>query len=265
MAEDQKDKLKRERPPYTILGKALIEDTQLTLPDLGVYWAICYHADTEGSSFPSYATIAKEARVCRRSAVQSVKNLITCGYLKKQPRKIDGKLERASNLYTVTNVYLHVKVIGSAPDAPPIGGSPDALPEVVHERNQGGARETLEQDSMNKKEEDLRKGTSKSRLVGGFCRRYKEKTARGPTSSRDIIGRQFGLWLKTYSEDEIDKVLDYFFGYEKRTQFGFDKFRGGFDNLAPRATGAIADNGNNTAVEDLSARRKREEAARDKV
>ncbi len=74
------------------------------------------------------------------------------------------------------------------------------------------------------------------RLVDTYHDAYFAKTKEKPTVS-GRWGRAFKGWLRAHSEEDIRKVIAYFFAYDKRTLFGFDKFQTAFDNLAPAALG----------------------------
>ncbi len=74
------------------------------------------------------------------------------------------------------------------------------------------------------------------RLVDAYHDAYLAKTKEKPTVS-GRWGRAFKGWLRAHSEEQIRKVIAYFFAYDKRTLFGFDKFQTAFDNLAPAALG----------------------------
>ncbi len=66
--------------------------------DILVYLALAKHADGEGTCWPSMATIAKVARVCRTKAFQAIKHLEARGYLRRTPRfRPDGGV--TSNAY----------------------------------------------------------------------------------------------------------------------------------------------------------------------
>jgi len=103
----------------------------------------------------------------------------------------------------------------------------------VQEREEEKEKE-LELDKD--KEKDKEKDPAVKRLVDNYHDAYLAKTREKPTVS-GRWGRAFKTWLRGHSEEDIRKVIAYFFAYSKRTQFGFDKFQTAFDNLAPAALG----------------------------
>jgi hypothetical protein len=90
--------VERRRLPFTLIENIILEDQALGPVDILVYLALAKYADGEGTCWPSMATIAKVARVCRTKAFQAIKHLEACGYLKRTPRfRPDGGV--TSNAY----------------------------------------------------------------------------------------------------------------------------------------------------------------------
>jgi hypothetical protein len=86
------------------------------------------------------------------------------------------------------------------------------------------------------KEKDKTPDTRIPGLIRYYCTKYEQRTTEKPTVSGQW-GAQFKRWLRNHGDDDIRRVIDYFFGYEKRTLFGFGKFVTAFDSLLPGATG----------------------------
>jgi len=90
--------VERRRLPFTLIENIILEDQTLGPVDILVYIALAKHADGEGTCWPSIATIAKIARVCRSKVFQAIKHLEARGYLKRTPRfRPDGGV--TSNAY----------------------------------------------------------------------------------------------------------------------------------------------------------------------
>jgi len=88
----------RRRLPFTLIENIVLEDQVLGPVDILVYIALAKHADGEGTCWPSMATIAKVARVCRSKAFEAIKHLEACGYLERTARfRPDGGV--TSNVY----------------------------------------------------------------------------------------------------------------------------------------------------------------------
>src|SRR5208283_5440651 len=78
--------VERRRLPFTLIENIILEDQTLGPVDILVYIALAKHADGEGTCWPSIATIAKIARVCRSKVFQAIKHLEARGYLKRTAR-----------------------------------------------------------------------------------------------------------------------------------------------------------------------------------
>src|SRR5208337_3805656 len=96
--------------------------------DILVYLALTKHADLAGTCWPSMATIAKVARVCRSKVFETIKHLEARGYLKRSARfRPDGGV--------TSNVYHLIPL--EAKKYPPvvqdvIPHPPERLPPVHH-------------------------------------------------------------------------------------------------------------------------------------
>jgi len=118
--------VERRRLPFTLIENIILEDQALGPVDVLVYLALAKHADSEGSCWPSMATIAKVARVCRSKAFQAIKHLEALGYLKRTARfRADGGV--TSNAYQLLPI--------EARRYPPVAQNdtpchPDKLPPV---------------------------------------------------------------------------------------------------------------------------------------
>src|SRR5208337_2837518 len=90
--------VERRRLPFTLIENIVLEDKALGPVDILVYLALAKHADHEGTCWPSMATIAKVARVCRSKVFETIKHLEARGYLKRSARfRPDGGV--TSNVY----------------------------------------------------------------------------------------------------------------------------------------------------------------------
>ena len=88
--------------PFTRVPDAVMLDEHLTPIQFRIYVVIARRADRESASaFPSYETIAKDANISRRSAINGVKALVKAGYLAKRPQE-SGQGDATSNLYTIS-------------------------------------------------------------------------------------------------------------------------------------------------------------------
>lgn len=97
------DKLRRKRPPFTLIENAVIKDLEISGYALLVYTVLCMHADHEdGTCFPGFAEIGKYSRCSRSTIKRALKELIDYGYVEKETRKVPGRQENDSNLYTIT-------------------------------------------------------------------------------------------------------------------------------------------------------------------
>ena len=91
--------------PFTRVPDAVMLDEHLTPIQFRIYVVIARRADRESASaFPSYETIAKDANISRRSAINGVKALVKAGYLAKRPQE-SGQGDATSNLYTICLLY----------------------------------------------------------------------------------------------------------------------------------------------------------------
>ena len=84
---------------FTTIPTALYEDERLPRTCLVVYGVLTSHAGSSGRIFPSYDTIAKEARISRRTAIYAMKRLVYYGYVAKQKGTFKGTSKQASNYY----------------------------------------------------------------------------------------------------------------------------------------------------------------------
>jgi len=120
--------VERRRLPFTLIENIVLEDQALGPVDILVYLALAKHADSEGSCWPSMATIAKVARVCRSKAFQAIKHLEALGYLKRTARfRADGGV--TSNAYQLLAIETRRYPPVAQNDTP---CHPDKLPPVHH-------------------------------------------------------------------------------------------------------------------------------------
>ena len=88
------------RTPFLWIEKPIITDRRVSLYGLAVYVALAYHAGGERQSWPSYQTLAVEARCSRRRAILAVAELVNTGYVKKTVRK-DAKGDPTSCFFVL--------------------------------------------------------------------------------------------------------------------------------------------------------------------
>jgi hypothetical protein len=93
------DGLKRHAPFIWVL-KSTYEDHRLDASDVAVWFALAYHADSDGVCWPARETLRRRARIGQDALVVSLRKLIDLGYLKKEPQ-FDEKGRQTSNLYTM--------------------------------------------------------------------------------------------------------------------------------------------------------------------
>jgi len=101
--------------------KAVISDTHLSHVDVRVYSALAGFDGKDHSIFPSYETIAERASASRRSALESIKNLVRVGYVdieKGGGRNISNKYNllrkpKGCNLCTVSKRVQSVPLKGA--------------------------------------------------------------------------------------------------------------------------------------------------------
>lgn len=95
----------KRRTYFTIISNHVLSDQRVTQKALLVYLAIAKHANNDsGTAFPSYETIAKFARMSRRSAIDGLRELEDLGYVTKKAAmkySINGKVSQAANTYTL--------------------------------------------------------------------------------------------------------------------------------------------------------------------
>lgn len=99
------DMLQDKRFDFTILENDIVRDTEkFNKNELLAYIAICYHADKQGTCFPSYEGIARIMRASRTTAINAIQGLVEKGVIKLENRKTDvKKKELTSNLYTLVS------------------------------------------------------------------------------------------------------------------------------------------------------------------
>jgi len=118
--------VERRRLPFTLIENIILDDQALGPVEVLVYIALAKHADGEGSCWPSMATIAKVARVCRSKAFQAIKHLEALGYIKRTARfRADGGV--TSNAYKLMPIEARRYPPVATKDTP---CHPDELPPV---------------------------------------------------------------------------------------------------------------------------------------
>ena len=100
MPKEKTLSVEREQLPFTIIENPAIDDERLNQSDLLVYLALCRHANAARECWPSYATLAREARCHRSTAIDAVKRLVKLRYVQKAKRR-DGAGDMTSCMYRV--------------------------------------------------------------------------------------------------------------------------------------------------------------------
>ncbi len=77
----------REQLPFTIIENPAIDDERLSQAELLVYLSLCRHANAARECWPSYATMAREARCHRSTAIDAIKRLVKLRYVEKMKRR----------------------------------------------------------------------------------------------------------------------------------------------------------------------------------
>ena len=114
---------------HAILKSDLEPTTKLVCHTIG-----CHMAADGSGCFPSYATIAEESGLGRRTVIYHVEKAVEAGYLEVDPRQ-------RPNGSASSNIYRQRFPDGGAPDAlggaraAPGGGAPDAPPITDHLSN----------------------------------------------------------------------------------------------------------------------------------
>ena len=120
--------VERRRLPFTLVENIVLEDQELGPVDILVYIALAKHADSEGTCWPSLATIARLARVCRSSVAQAIKRLEARGYLQRTARfRPDGGV--TSNVYKLMPMEVKAYPVAQA-DTPRPAGAPAPVQQV---------------------------------------------------------------------------------------------------------------------------------------
>lgn len=146
-----KDTLQDGRiPGFYIIDNELLDNYG---PSIGVYGIAVYnvlakYANEKGANiFPSYQTIATALGMSRPKVIETIKQLVDVGLVRKTPR-FDSAGDMTSNEYALVNLK------GGKPQIPPskqrIPPSKQNEPPVVNDVNQGGKQYLPDQDPSNK-------------------------------------------------------------------------------------------------------------------
>ena len=109
--EENQDKLKRRKLPFTQIENAIIEDPQITKAEMLVYLILCYHANNDTSQcWPGIKKIAKETRLSNNTVHTAIKGLEDKGYITKTTRQNPDNKQNFTNLYTINTQYEYVKI-----------------------------------------------------------------------------------------------------------------------------------------------------------
>lgn len=92
--------------PFAMVGQRLIRDTSLSEHAKVTYLVLCSFAEKgKDKCFPSFKTLSEYTGIrSRTTLIAAIKELTDAGYVHKKARKVRGKQERDSNLYTLTGL-----------------------------------------------------------------------------------------------------------------------------------------------------------------
>lgn len=163
----------RQRAPFTMVKRSVLEDESLSMTQKMVYIALCYFADYETGELKAHRkTVAKIASCNVRTLDRALLELEKSGYIAVEKRTSTGKY-RLSNIYTLLDFWK---------DEPNRRGDTESPPEktVQYSGNFGDRRgdfksppgdtesQSLNESVLNKKEEEgeaKHLGTSRSRAT----------------------------------------------------------------------------------------------------
>lgn len=141
-----------ERDGYTIVPDFLKLDARLTVQSEAVYQALLMHVDRRTRTcFPGRATIARVARVSRKTVERTLPLLAALGYITIEHRQNGDQL--LSNLYTLHVVAPNDRPIGTrdpsdsqtlGSDSQTPGGSDSQTPGGIDSQTRGSDSETRE-------------------------------------------------------------------------------------------------------------------------
>lgn len=89
-----------KRNGFVIVGMTIMEDTRVDKCELLAYLALASFADSDREAYPSYASIARRARVSRRKVIDSINKLCELGYIEKQVVTKNPN-DNETNIYTL--------------------------------------------------------------------------------------------------------------------------------------------------------------------
>lgn len=191
----------RRKTRYTTIDNPILHDNRVGLHDLVVYLVLSRFANGDAQAWPSYATLADMARISRRKAIDTVKNLEKLGYIVKTE---EGDSKGKTNRYFLVDQWdLHESLglkpmaqdaIPGAQHAPPSAhGAPD-LVHGVHLPSAHGAPEVSLKKYKENNSAHEEGQTSESRLIKKFYNTHQEITKTlvpmtGPEfgNARDVI------------------------------------------------------------------------------
>ena len=139
-AEEQEPiKVERQRPPFTMVRKSLLEDDSLTGPQKMVYVALCYFADYDTGKLTVKRKTISDIAGCSVSTVdRSLDELESRGYIAIQHRKSQGKYYLSST-YTLLDFWTDNAPI---PPDKPSKKQPETDMPTENTDNPGGFTET---------------------------------------------------------------------------------------------------------------------------
>lgn len=90
--------------PFTILYHDLWRCPELSRTERDVYISLLLYANSKTMiCFPSYETIANDSKISRRTVINTIKDLIENGWIRKEQRYNADKKEYTSNIYILVD------------------------------------------------------------------------------------------------------------------------------------------------------------------
>lgn len=86
---------------FVMIPSRVLKDLRLKPSDINVLMSLQSRSGEKGYCWPAYKKIAEDCRICRRSAIYSVKRLVEYGYLVKSKGTIGDTDEQTSNRYFI--------------------------------------------------------------------------------------------------------------------------------------------------------------------
>lgn len=233
----------RRAGSFVVVGKAVVMDERLKAIDKAVFLSLISFSggwDRE-NTFPGRNAIARRAGCSLESVKRSLKLLEELGYLKIVHR-VSGKVN-LSNMYEITLMEWGSDSLGAGSEGAEEGS--DRADPTGSERAATNYQSLYQETETNEGPSATpeTQGQKVKKLVALYYDLYKEKTGRKMTADGGRVAGTIQRWMKTYSDEDLEKIFRWFFAYEKRAKFGFSTLSQRFDDLAPIAVQAVKVNG----------------------